>query len=295
MQTLKALLISGSLMTQFNLLAQAPCSYFQQIMDNVKRTYQAQQYDQAIQHLQAARACDPVQEVNIDRWYDRVFAAIQQQEQNLEIERNNAQDQRDLAQKESNKNARNSRANSNALAALKLSKTDHQKALRLAELNYLLYPENATAAGLFKELYETPLGNYFKNFQKGHTSEVWSVAFAPDGQSILTGSRDNTAKLWDLKGHELQSFQGHTSYVWSVAFALDGQSILTGSRDKTAKLWDLKGHELQSFQGHTSYVWSVAFAPDGQSILTGSRDNTAKLWDLKGHELQSFQGHTSSV
>ena len=109
-----------------------------------------------------------------------------------------------------------------------------------------------------------------------------SVAFAPacpdgmecpygNGQSILTGSSDNTAKLWDLKGNELQSFQGHTSYVLSVAFAPDGQSILTGSRDNTAKLWDLKGNELQSFQGHTSSVWSVAFAPDGQSILTGSR------------------------
>ena len=90
---------------------------------------------------------------------------------------------------------------------------------------------------------------------------VLSVAFAPDGQSILTGSDDNTAKLWDLKGHELQSFQGHTSSVLSVAFAPDGQSILTGSEDNTAKLWDLKGHELQSFQGHTSYVLSVAFAP----------------------------------
>ena len=171
MQTLKAFLILSGLMAQSSLLAQAPCSYYQQIMDNVERTYQAQQYDQAIQHLQAARACDPGQEVDIDTWYDRVFAAIQQQGKNLETEKNRAQYQSYIAQAESDKNARNARANSNALTALKLSKTDHQKALRLAELNYFLYPENATAAGLFKELSETPLGNYFKNIQKGHTSD----------------------------------------------------------------------------------------------------------------------------
>ena len=58
---------------------------------------------------------------------------------------------------------------------------------------------------------------------------VSSVAFSPDGQHILTGSEDNTAKLWDLSGRELQSFSGHTSYVRSVAFSPDGQHILTGS------------------------------------------------------------------
>ncbi|MFK8101850.1 MAG: WD40 repeat domain-containing protein, partial [Saprospiraceae bacterium] len=97
---------------------------------------------------------------------------------------------------------------------------------------------------------------------------------------ILTGSWDDTAKLWDLSGKELVSFSGQTSAVTSVSFSPDGKTILTGSMDATAKLWDLSGNELVNFSGHTSYVYAVSFSPDGKTILTGSRDKTAKRWLL---------------
>ena len=130
---------------------------------------------------------------------------------------------------------------------------------------------------------------------QGHQSFVSSVAFAPDGKSIVTGSGDKTAKLWSIDGRLLQTFQGHQDYVSSVAFALDGKSVVTGSGDKTAKLWSFDGRLLQTFQGHQSSVYSVAFAPDGKSIVTGSWDKTAKLWSLDGRLLQTFQGHQDYV
>ncbi len=151
--------------------------------------------------------------------------------------------------------------------------------------------------------YRRPIGvlrpaiNVFreKNSFLGHQSSVTSIAFAPDGKSIVTGSGDNTAKLWNIDGQLLQTFQGHQSSVSSIAFAPDGKSIVTGSLDKTAKLWSIDGRLLQTFQGHQEYVLSVAFAPDGKSIVTGSGDNTAKLWNIDGQLLQTFQGHQSSV
>jgi len=129
----------------------------------------------------------------------------------------------------------------------------------------------------------------------GHSDGVLSVVFSPDGQSILTGSRDNTAILWNLQGEQIQEFKGHTSAVLSVAFSPDGQFILTGSADNTAILWNLKGEQIQEFKGHADSVLSVAFSPDGQFILTGSADSTAILWNLQGEQIQEFKGHASAV
>ena len=119
--------------------------------------------------------------------------------------------------------------------------------------------------------------NRFQNL-----SSVSSVAFAPDGKTILIGI-DKTAKLWSVSGKLLQTFQGHQNDVTNVAFSPDGKSILTGSEDKTAKLWSINGKLLQTFQGHQNVVTSVAFSPDGKFILTGSWGNQFRIGrdDLK--------------
>ena len=127
--------------------------------------------------------------------------------------------------------------------------------------------------------------------QIGHTGAVHSVAFSPDGRLALSGSLDNSLKLWEVAtGRELRSFNGHTNYVNSVAFSPDGRFALSGSEDTTLKLWDVAtGKELRTFNGHTSYIHSVAFSPDGRLALSGGLDGMLKWWDVAtGNELSSF-------
>jgi WD40 repeat protein len=130
--------------------------------------------------------------------------------------------------------------------------------------------------------------------RKGYDN-ILCVSFSPNGNLVLTGSSDKTAKLWDTEGNLIQTFKGHLSPVLSVAFSPDGESILTGSSDLTARLWDLKGNTIQKFTGHKNSVNSAVFSPDGKNILTGSGDSTAILWDFKGNILQRFKGHTGPV
>src|SRR5260370_32263333 len=87
----------------------------------------------------------------------------------------------------------------------------------------------------------------------GHRSSVSSVAFSPDGKLVLTGSWDQTARLWETSsGKALTSFQGHTLSVRCVAFSPDGKHVLTGSDDQTTRLWDSSsGKTPNNCQGRT--------------------------------------------
>src|SRR6266849_4207080 len=132
----------------------------------------------------------------------------------------------------------------------------------------------------------------------GHTGRVRSVAFAPDGSRVLTGSDDSTARLWETTSSKLLvTLAGHTSRVRSVAFAPDGSRVLTGSDDSTARLWETTSSKLLvTLVGHTGGVKSVAFSPDGSRMLTGSDDSTARLWETaSGKLLATVVGHTSRV
>ncbi|ETO18853.1 hypothetical protein RFI_18389, partial [Reticulomyxa filosa] len=135
-------------------------------------------------------------------------------------------------------------------------------------------------------------------YLKGHSGNVNSVRFSPDGRKIVSGSKDKTIRLWDLSsGKQIQSLKCHTNYVCFVHFSHDGNMIASGSGDKTIQLWDASsGKQIQSLKGHSDFVISVQFLPNDSMIVSGSCDNTIRLWDVSsGKQLQSLEGHTNHV
>ena len=132
----------------------------------------------------------------------------------------------------------------------------------------------------------------------GHTNNVTSVAFSPNGCALVSGSTDKTIKLWDAaSGQLLRTLTGHANSVSPVAFSPDGRTLVSGSADKTIKLWDAaSGQLVRTLTGHADAVSSVAFSPDGRALASGSRDKTIKLWDAaSGQLLRTLTGHAYFV
>jgi WD40 repeat protein len=90
---------------------------------------------------------------------------------------------------------------------------------------------------------------------QGHTSIAFTIAISPDGQTIASGSDDQTVRLWNLKtGECLHVMCEHDSWIASVVFSADGQILLSGSFDRTIKLWDVAtGRCIKTVRGDRLY------------------------------------------
>jgi len=133
---------------------------------------------------------------------------------------------------------------------------------------------------------------------KGHTRQVFAVAMVPDGSRAVSGSGDNTVRVWDLaSGRCLATVEGHTRSVFGVAVTTDGSRAVSGSSDKTVRVWDLtSGDCLATLEAHTNEVNCVAVTPDSSRAVSGSDDKTMQVWDLaSGRLLATLKEHTGPV
>jgi hypothetical protein len=140
----------------------------------------------------------------------------------------------------------------------------------------------------------------------GHKKGVRAVAFSPDGQWVVTGSEDNTARVWDARGKcRVVLRNRHTDAVTAVAFSPDGNRVATTSLDGTARVWDVAGKEkiaagknvdkeLAAWTG-TGRVNAAAFTPDGKHVVTGGLTGGVVLDAATGAVAAELPGHKSGV
>lgn len=139
----------------------------------------------------------------------------------------------------------------------------------------------------------------------GHTQWIVSLNFSPDSRFLVSGSWDNTAKVWDVATRTLlHTLSGHRRRVNYAAFSPQmGRYVVTASWDNSARVFDLMddGKLVKTIKEHTRPLNCAVFSPDEKYILTASWDGTMKLTEAfvdvstapRLH--QTFTGHTGSI
>ncbi|PSB06107.1 hypothetical protein C7B76_30190, partial [filamentous cyanobacterium CCP2] len=176
-----------------------------------------------------------------------------------------------------------------------LASGSDDQTVRLWEIEPL---RNFTQRGKDDEVGLFALSGRCTKVLQGHTRQIWSIAFSPDGKTIAGSGDEQVIRLWNVDtGRCYNILKGHTHRISSVAFSADGSTIASGGEDRTICLWNAHtGHLLRKLRGHTNQVWCVVFSPVAPLVASSSEDQTIKLWDVQSGEwLKTLEGHHNWV
>lgn len=132
----------------------------------------------------------------------------------------------------------------------------------------------------------------------GHDGTINTLSFTEDQQTILSGSSDQTAILWDRSsGRLIQRFEVPNSSVQAAIIAADASFVVTGSHDGFGRIWNVN-KDATLYLGHQIPIEGLSISSDGQFLLTfghlyNGRENVMrreiKIWDQElGSELHAF-------
>ncbi len=117
-----------------------------------------------------------------------------------------------------------------------------------------------------------------------HNNDVLRVKVSRDGRWVVTGSSDNTARIWSTQEEYKTKhvLRGHSSAVTCVAISHDSHLVATASNDWTARVWDLESGELLSIIENSSPIRDVEFFPDKFRLATGDVGRNVRVWRWYG-------------
>ncbi len=120
--------------------------------------------------------------------------------------------------------------------------------------------------------------------QLGHSDKITSIAYASGGKLIVSGSADNTVKLWDVDtGHLLRTFIGHSEAISYVSFSPDDRLIVSKAFDNTIFVWDAESGKVKASlipedDNSELYDTSIIVSPDGRHLINLNREK--HKWEL---------------
>jgi WD40 repeat protein len=138
----------------------------------------------------------------------------------------------------------------------------------------------------FIRIYDEALS--LKHEWAGHKNSVFTLRFTPDGQMLLSGSRDARLKAWAVKeGYEMaEEIAAHMYAINHIEFSPDGKHFVTCSMDKSIKVWDanalklLKVIDKARHAGHGTSVNKLLWTKHNNLLVSASDDRSISVWQI---------------
>ncbi|KAI7895338.1 WD40-repeat-containing domain protein [Mucor mucedo] len=134
-------------------------------------------------------------------------------------------------------------------------------------------------------LWDARTGAAIKELTGVHSGQITSVSMSPDGNLLLTNSRDNTLKIIDIRMYDIiKSFQSDTyrnGLNWSRStFSPDGKYVAAGSTSGGIHIWNARtGKVEREISEHSSVVCGVAWNPNGDYLYSAEKNKAVCMWD----------------
>ncbi|HMP57825.1 MAG TPA: WD40 repeat domain-containing protein, partial [Gemmatales bacterium] len=129
-------------------------------------------------------------------------------------------------------------------------------------------------------------------FPRGHREGIFSVAFSPDGSSVITAGSDGLMRTWNLAdGTILREFvdpslggptneRAHPDWIAQARFSPDGGRFISVGNGGWVSIWQPIEGKLIHKQKLDTGLYGLAFFPDGKRIVTANHNGTAYIVQL---------------
>ena len=135
-----------------------------------------------------------------------------------------------------------------------------------------------------EKIFLIDLTTYVSEQVKGHTKQVLSFAFSPDGNTYAAGAEDGKLLLWNsAHPSEPTSLETDSSEpVWTVAYTPDSKILLSSGPNDQVLVWDVTSRKRLRFleRPGSKRVAGLAVSPDGKTLAVASQDYQVALWDV---------------
>ncbi len=116
-----------------------------------------------------------------------------------------------------------------------------------------------------------------------HDEGVWTISWVPNSSQLLSGSVDESVKLWEVATDgvkPLHTYTGHTLGVISVVAEASGPYAAASALDSVIRVWNTSDNTTKSvLETPPSETWRIAFGPvsDEAVVLAAAGGSTGHV------------------